>query len=171
MMGFRLGAAMAMTLLAAGAAQGASLDAMLPRAQMACYGGPAAGAHPIFSLVRITRPERFQSYDSMETRMTRLVVNFATPKAKLEDTGTCREKDGEIVCASNSCDGAVFVLREERDGTLRIKFDLDIPRAIWSCADDSLRNIKLRDAERYITVTRGKGTCIPPGWEATEGPE
>lgn len=167
-MAIRLGLAAGMMLLGAGLAQGAGLEGMLPRGQMACYGGPEGGVHPHFGLVRITRPERLHAYDSAESRMTRLVVNFNTPKTKLEDTGTCREKDGEIVCASNSCDGAVFVLREEKDGSLRIKFDLDFPRAIWSCADDALRNIKLRDADRYIIVKRGTGACIPPGWEGTD---
>jgi hypothetical protein len=140
---------------------------MLPRGQATCYGGPTRAGHPVFALVRMTRPERLQSYDAAEARTVRLVVNFAA-KQRLEDIASCREKDGEIVCASTSCDGAVFVLREENDGSLRIKFDTEIPKAMWSCSDETLRRLRPSDSERYISVQRGTGSCIPPTWDGAD---
>lgn len=153
-----------LAVLCPAAASAASLEAMLPRGEQVCFGS-AVRANPVFDLVRITRPERYQAYDSSESRVARLVINFANPKARLEDTGTCREKDGDIVCTSNSCEGSIFTLREERDGSLRIRFERDIPQAIWSCADAPLRNLKPGETQRSILVRRNTGTCIPANWK------
>lgn len=147
------------------AAAAANLETMLPRGRNICYGGPGAGqTNQILQRVRVTRPVRLQSYDSNQGRMVRIVVNFSRPSgARLEDTATCNEKDGEILCRSTSCESAVFALREEDNGRLRLKFDAAIPKAIWSCSEEPLRSIRMTDDQRYITIVRGTGSCLEPG--------
>lgn len=146
-----------------GAAAAASLDGMLPRGRATCYGGPAtAGA--VFGRVRVTRPERLQSYDTTGARMVRVVVNFAAPRgARLEDTASCRERDGGgVVCASTSCEGAGFALGEEPDGALRLRFETGVPGALWSCQEGALRDLRITAAQAVVPMRRASGSCIAP---------
>ena len=147
-------------LLASGAglAGAQTLEQLLPRGSQTCYGA-ASSTHPVFAMVRVTRPQRFQPYDDAGVRMVRVVLNFRKPEARLEDTANCRLKSGELVCISTSCDGAEFRLQASNP-PFRIVFEGAAPKAFWSCAEQPLRSLVVAARQRMFEVERGAGTCI-----------
>lgn len=154
------GLTLALSLLACAAqeAPAATIEDVLPRGEAVCYGA-APATHPVFRLVRVTRPERFQPYDSAGARMVRVVLNFKSPDARLEDTASCRLRGGQVVCVSTSCEGTEFRLTQE-GGTFRILFEPAAPKALWSCSEPPLRALAMSDRDRSLSVTRSKGACL-----------
>ena len=144
-------------------ASGASLlDTAFPRGKQACYSATArTGAERAIQLVRLTRPLRFQSYDTRDTRIVRAVINFAGPdKSRLEDSLTCKESSGRLVCQSTTCDGTGFEITAGRGGDLMLQQDKASPNVIWSCEQDAIRNITLSDEELSLVLRRGTGSCL-----------
>lgn len=152
-------AALSLLLLASVAqVEAATLEDFLPRGGDVCYGATPE-RHPAFKMVRVTRPERFQSYDSAGARMVRVVINFNKPEARLEDTASCKLRGEELVCVSTSCDGTEFKIVSSQS-QFSIVFEPAAPKSIWSCAELPLRALVLDEKQKSVVADRGKGSCI-----------
>lgn len=138
------------------------LETAFPRGKQVCYSATArAGSTRAISMFRLTRPLRYQSYDTRETRVVRVVINFAGPdKSRIEDSLTCRETGGRITCQSTTCDGTGFDLSAGRQGDLVAQQDKASPNVIWSCEQDAIREIVLADDELSLVLRRGSGSCL-----------
>ena len=138
------------------------LDTTFPRGKQVCYSATArAGTTRAISMFRLTRPLRYQSYDTRETRVVRVVINFAGPdRSRIEDSLTCRETGGRITCQSTTCDGTGFELGTGRQGELTVQQDKASPNVIWSCEQDAVRDLVLADEELSLVLRRGSGSCL-----------
>ncbi len=141
---------------------GQLLDRTFPRGKKTCFAAKArSGQTAAIEMIRLTRPERLQSYDSKDSRIVRVVVNFSGKTAqRVEDSVNCRDENGRITCQSTTCDGSGFSLEPLSDGGVMLRQKSGSPDVIWSCETDDLRTIELTETETMLRLSRATGSCL-----------